>query len=98
LNKIAVISDIHGNIPALEAVLKDINLRKIEKVFCLGDLVGKGPHPERVIDIIKQTCEVVVYGNWDDGITKLEDDGDINKWRKDRLGIGNCQASCHYIS
>ena len=42
MDKIAVISDIHGNIQALESVLNDIKLRGIERIICLGDLVGKG--------------------------------------------------------
>ena len=41
MEKIAVISDIHGNIPALESVLQDIKLRGIERIICLGDLVEK---------------------------------------------------------
>lgn len=42
MDKIAVISDIHGNLPALEAVLADIQQRDIHRIICLGDLVGKG--------------------------------------------------------
>ncbi|MBY0597522.1 metallophosphoesterase family protein [Bacillus bingmayongensis] len=70
MDKIAVISDIHGNIPALEAVLKDIKLRGIERIFCLGDLVGKGPQSSDVIERVREECEQVVMGNWDDFITK----------------------------
>jgi len=73
LDKIAVISDIHGNIPALEAVLKDIKLKGIERIVCLGDLVGKGPHSSEAIEIIRKECEHVVMGNWDDFITKPSD-------------------------
>jgi Icc-related predicted phosphoesterase len=43
MEKIAIISDIHGNITALDTVLKDIKRRGIKRIFCLGDLVGKGP-------------------------------------------------------
>ncbi len=70
MDKIAVISDIHGNIQALESVLNDIKLRGIERIICLGDLVGKGPHSSEAIEIIRKECEVVVMGNWDDFITK----------------------------
>ncbi|WP_243522884.1 metallophosphoesterase [Bacillus pseudomycoides] len=70
MDKIAVISDIHGNIPALDAVLKDIKLRGIERIFCLGDLVGKGPHSSEAIEVIRKECEHVVMGNWDDFITR----------------------------
>ena len=69
MEKIAIISDIHGNLPALEAVLHDIKRRGITRIFCLGDLVGKGPSSAEVVDLIKQTCEAVVQGNWDIGIT-----------------------------
>ena len=61
MDKIAVISDIHGNIPALESVLQDIKLRGIKRIICLVDLVGKGPHSSR-IEIIRKECEVVVMG------------------------------------
>jgi protein phosphatase len=65
MEAIALISDVHGNIPALEAVLKNIRSRGIKRIFCLGDLVGKGPEPCETIDICRETCEKVVMGNWD---------------------------------
>jgi protein phosphatase len=66
MEKIAIISDIHGNITALETVLKDIKDRGIERIFCLGDLVGKGPHPAKAVDICREVCEVVIIGNHDE--------------------------------
>ena len=63
--KVAVISDIHGNLPALEAVMDDIKKRAIDKIICLGDLIGKGPSAEAVIDICRNECEIVIRGNWD---------------------------------
>ena len=42
MDKIAIISDIHGNLEALNSVLIDIKERKIEKIFCIGDIVAKG--------------------------------------------------------
>ncbi|HAX74124.1 MAG TPA: metallophosphatase family protein [Firmicutes bacterium] len=65
MEKIAIISDIHGNLPALEAVLNDINKRDVSKVICLGDLVGKGPQSKEVIEVCKKTCDTIVAGNWD---------------------------------
>ncbi len=50
MEKIAIISDIHGNIPALESVLADITKRNINSIFCLGDLAGKGPSGAEVVD------------------------------------------------
>ena len=54
MEKIAFIADIHSNIVALEAVLKDIENRNIHRIFCLGDLVLKGSSPCEVVDIIKE--------------------------------------------
>ena len=64
--KIAVISDIHANFPALEAVMKDIRRENCEKVFCLGDLAMAGPQPHMVIDFVrKQSDWTVIQGNTD---------------------------------
>ncbi|MCD1259028.1 metallophosphoesterase [Paenibacillus athensensis] len=65
MDQIALISDIHGNMPALEAALADIAARGIARIICLGDLVGKGPGPAEVIDRVRTACEAVVPGNWD---------------------------------
>jgi len=70
MEHVAIISDLHGNLPALEAVLCDIKRRNISRIFCLGDLVGKGPHAEKVVDICQDVCEVTIKGNWDDHISK----------------------------
>ena len=66
MDKIAIISDIHANKTALEAVLKDIKQRNITHIYCLGDLVVKGVNPDIVIDMIRQNCEVVLKGNCDE--------------------------------
>ena len=54
MHRIALISDVHGNIPALEATLQDIKRRNAQRIFCLGDLVGKGPHSATAIDICNE--------------------------------------------
>ena len=66
-NTIAIISDIHGNITALKAVLDDIKNYKdeIDQILCLGDLVGYNPEPEKTINLIKKTCDIVIGGNHD---------------------------------
>ncbi len=69
MEKIAIISDIHGNLEALNTVLEDIKKRNITKIFCLGDIIGKGSFPHECIDIIKNICEVVLVGNNDDAFT-----------------------------
>jgi protein phosphatase len=86
LDKIAVISDIHGNIPALESVFQDIRTREIKRIICLGDLVGKGPHSSKAVDLIQEHCETVVKGNWDDFITKPTESETI-KWHQDQLTL-----------
>ncbi|WP_199623685.1 metallophosphoesterase family protein [Paenibacillus alkalitolerans] len=85
MERIAIISDIHGNVPALEAVLKDIRQRDIGRIFCLGDLVGKGPHPDRTVDTIRGSCEAVVQGNWDEFITEQTEKPEL-RWHRNRLG------------
>jgi predicted phosphodiesterase len=62
----ALISDIHGNLEALEAVLKDIQQFNVEAIYCLGDVVGYGPNPRECIDLVMQ-CKIVLLGNHDQG-------------------------------
>ncbi len=70
MDKIAVISDIHGNLEALKTVLKDIKKRNIKRIFCLGDIIAKGTHPHECIKLIKERCEVVIQGNCDEYFTR----------------------------
>lgn len=63
--RIAVISDIHANLEALKTCFEDIKKRNIDKIFCLGDIVGKGYHAEECVKLVRQNCEVVVQGNCD---------------------------------
>lgn len=69
MDKIAIISDIHGNLEALKAVLKDIKERNINKIFCLGDIIAKGNHQQECVNLIKDNCEIVVRGNCDEYFT-----------------------------
>lgn len=86
-DRIALISDIHGNLPALESVLGDIARRGIGRVMCLGDLAGKGPDGARVIDICRERCEAVILGNWDEG---LAGDHPALQWYRDEAGPERC--------
>ncbi|NEW08763.1 metallophosphoesterase family protein [Paenibacillus sp. SYP-B3998] len=85
MDSVAIISDIHGNIPALDAVLQDIKRREITRIICLGDLVGKGPGSAEAVDRIKAVCENVVQGNWDLGITSPQD-LPAGQWHQEQLG------------
>ena len=62
-NFFAFISDIHANIDALEAVLKDIRDFPVRGIFCLGDIVGYGPEPGACVQRVIETCSVSVLGN-----------------------------------
>ena len=67
--KIAVISDIHGNMQALETVLQDIKANEIDKIFCLGDLAMAGPQPDLAVDKIMELAKddnfEIIQGNTD---------------------------------
>ena len=63
----AIISDIHGNLEALQAVLDDISRQKIDDgIYCLGDVIGYGPNPRECIDLVMD-CKLVLLGNHDQG-------------------------------
>lgn len=72
--KIAVISDIHGNLEALNAVLQDIETQEIDKIFICGDLAMGGPEPEKTVDkiieLLKQKKAAIILGNTDEMIIK----------------------------
>jgi predicted phosphodiesterase len=65
---LAFFSDIHGNLPALEAVLADLDQRQPDAVFCLGDLVGYAPWPNEVVAEIRRRGIPTLAGNYDQGI------------------------------
>jgi len=61
----ALISDIHGNIEALTAVMADIAAHKVEAIYCLGDVVGYGPNPRECLERVMEDCKVCILGNHD---------------------------------
>ena len=62
---IAIISDIHANLEALEAVFKYIDAYDIDTIYCLGDIVGYGPNPNECVGLIRDRCDAVIMGNHD---------------------------------
>ncbi|HZT81150.1 MAG TPA: metallophosphoesterase family protein [Gemmataceae bacterium] len=62
----ALISDIHGNVEALRAVLEDIAQYDVEAVYCLGDVIGYGPNPRECLDLVMD-CQLAILGNHDQG-------------------------------
>ncbi|TFE66865.1 metallophosphoesterase [Methylacidiphilum sp. Yel] len=63
--KIAFLSDIHGNLEALESVLEEIAKIKVDKIICLGDVVGYGAEPSRCLRKIREQAEIILMGNHD---------------------------------
>lgn len=68
MKKIAIISDLHGNLPALQKVLEDLESRNISDIFCLGDLVDFAPWGNEVIDLMKAKNIPCLLGNHDERI------------------------------
>ena len=66
--KLAVISDIHGNLHALEALWEDVEAQQPDAVYCLGDLVGYGAFPNEIIDFVRGRDIPTVLGNYDEGV------------------------------
>ena len=60
-----MITDIHSNLPALEAVLADIDAREVDEIWCLGDVVGYGAEPDGCADLVRERCELCLVGNHD---------------------------------
>ena len=74
MNRVAVITDIHGNLPALEASLAAIDAIGVDVIYCGGDLVGYGPHPSEVCRLIQERDIPTIYGNYDYAISRDLDD------------------------
>ena len=84
MGKIAIISDIHGNLTALNAVLDDIKSRGVDKIMCLGDMIVKCSSPKECVDKILKSCEVVVKGNCEErGVEDPRIDEHI--WNREKL-------------
>jgi predicted phosphodiesterase len=63
--RIALLSDVHGNLPAFEAVLGDVEEQTVEAVWCLGDLVGYGAEPDECVQLARDRCDLSLAGNHD---------------------------------
>jgi predicted phosphodiesterase len=86
LDRIAIISDVHGNVTALRAVLADIRARGISRIVNLGDVVGKGPRGSEAIQLIREACEATVRGNWDTFIARdAVQPSVLGQWTREEL-------------
>ena len=80
--KYAIISDIHGNLEALQSVLSDIERHGIETIICLGDLVGYGPNPNECVELIRDKADIVLAGNHDHAPVGKLDISYFNPWAR----------------
>jgi predicted phosphodiesterase len=72
--KIALFSDIHANLPALEAFFSDLEARQPDAVYCLGDLVGYNVWPNEVVNEIRRRGIPTIAGNYDQGVGRASND------------------------
>lgn len=91
--RIAVISDIHSNLPALEAVLAEIDAEDPDELWCLGDIVGYGPWPNECVDTVRARATLSLCGNHDLAVLGTIDVADFTgdagaaaRWTRDELG------------
>jgi diadenosine tetraphosphatase ApaH/serine/threonine PP2A family protein phosphatase len=63
--RIAILSDVHGNLPAFETVIDDIRKEGVDAIWCLGDLVGYGAQPDECVALAKDACDLCLIGNHD---------------------------------
>jgi predicted phosphodiesterase len=68
MKRTAIVSDVHSNMEALEAVLEDVAEQQCEEIVCLGDLIGYGPNPRQVLRIATDRFEFTLMGNHEEGI------------------------------
>lgn len=85
MDKIAIISDVHGNLEALTTVLNDIENRGIKNIYCLGDIIAKGVNTIECLEIIKEKCSVILKGNCEDFFCSIKDVSCLDKLTKKRV-------------
>ena len=76
----AIISDIHGNLEALEAIVAEGTRLGVKEWFCLGDVVGYGANPNECLDLVREHCEVVIKGNHDEAAVQDDPATSFNPW------------------
>lgn len=80
--KYAIVSDLHANLEALQAVLDDA-LARVEAVVCLGDIVGYNANPHECLRLVRETCAVVIAGNHDQAACGVRRYDDFNDWARE---------------
>jgi diadenosine tetraphosphatase ApaH/serine/threonine PP2A family protein phosphatase len=92
---VAVITDIHANLPALEAVLAGAEMRRVGEIWCLGDVVGYGADPNACTELVSERCEVCLVGNHDLAVLGELDIASFSEaaaaaveWTREQIGDG----------
>jgi hypothetical protein len=99
VERVAVITDVHANLPALEAAVARIDTLGVEAIYCGGDLVGYGPHPNEVCALIENPGIPTIYGNYDYAIARgLEDCGCAYRDPHERENEAPGTATCNLIA
>ena len=95
----AVISDIHGNLEALETVLEDIREQDCDQIICLGDIIGYGPAPKECVDLAK-TFDACILGNHDlaalfdpEGFSNAAEQAIV--WTRKQMESGDTKEACY---
>ena len=95
----AIISDVHGNLEALQTVLADIKSQDCEQVICLGDIIGYGPEPQACIDIVRN-FDACILGNHDlaalfepEGFSNAAEQAIL--WTRKQVESGDDPAACY---
>lgn len=83
--KIAVISDIHSNFEALNTVISHLKQTGVDKIVCLGDVVGYGPRPNECVELVRQNCQTCLMGNHDHAVLGLTDTYHFNQYARDAV-------------
>ena len=78
MGRIAIFSDVHGNLEALQTVLEKIAEAQVDRIICLGDMVGYGADPNACIERVREVSDLVLAGNHDWAAVGLEDPGFFN--------------------
>ncbi|MBI4686608.1 MAG: metallophosphoesterase family protein [Nitrospirae bacterium] len=81
--RIAIISDVHANLEALQSVLEEIKKEMPDEIWFLGDAVGYGPNPNECIDIIKKEAQILIAGNHDWGVAGLANIEHFNPYARE---------------
>ncbi|MCP4684760.1 MAG: metallophosphoesterase family protein [bacterium] len=96
--RLALISDIHSNLEALEAVLADLDAQKADKIVCLGDVVGYGSDPIACLEIVERTCDIKLMGNHEFGVLGLLSMDTLNQYARHSMDWTKKQLTDREIS